>query len=107
METKDNAAKVHNMDRRQHTSRCLDTVQRVPTAAYSQYHREFVQSVQEFTCLSCVRYLNVARHAFTILEGNHDVFPVDQYNNLPIDMAHYDDFQWLRTAVQLKVFVSL
>jgi len=29
--------------------------------------------------------------------GNHDSFPVDQFNLLPKDLAHYDDFEWLRT----------
>jgi len=27
--------------------------------------------------------------------GNHDTFPVDQFNRHPKDAAHYDDFEWL------------
>ena len=31
--------------------------------------------------------------------GNHDSFPVDQYNRLPKDAAHYDNFDWLMTGL--------
>lgn len=27
--------------------------------------------------------------------GNHDTFPVDQWNRKPKDFSHYDDFEWL------------
>jgi len=27
--------------------------------------------------------------------GNHDTFPVDQFNRKPMDFVHYDDFTWL------------
>jgi len=30
------------------------------------------------------------------INGNHDAYPVDQYNTHPIDSAHLDDFVWSR-----------
>lgn len=31
--------------------------------------------------------------------GNHDTFPVDQFNRIPRDASHYDDFDWLLSGL--------
>jgi sphingomyelin phosphodiesterase len=61
----------------------------------ARIERVTAKIAQYFPKIPVYPAIGTSSEIVTYYLGNHDTFPVDQYNRLPVDAYHHDDFQWL------------
>eukprot|EP01114_Cavostelium_apophysatum_P013258 TRINITY_DN3168_c0_g1_i1.p1 TRINITY_DN3168_c0_g1~~TRINITY_DN3168_c0_g1_i1.p1 ORF type:complete len:560 (-),score=98.35 TRINITY_DN3168_c0_g1_i1:24-1703(-) len=67
-----------------------------PHSVWQQSEDEILRNILNVSTMMSEAFPNVP--IFPTI-GNHDTFPIDQYNDHPIDLTHHDDFRWLKDGL--------